>query len=456
MKSSIILATLLTSLLLFQGFQCASSEFTGAKLNIQQNNLPEAKRLLELEVQKNPQNEEAWYLLGWVNGEGGDYEGMNAAYDKALEISPKFSKDIHGSRYNRWAQSLNRGLKYLERASPESSMFYNNALEEFEKAMRAWPDTSLTYRYMGYAYYSSGRPENAVGAFTTAWEKGKDIESLKPAVRLYIEHGDQAKTRFEADNADKLKNISNLASIRKNTRKNDVIDMLGAPDRIRRGPRGTKKEDLEFRRFNLVVSIENDRVTAKTFSKPYTPDIDSTNYHKAMQEYDKAIRLLTEAKQAEMADAETLNMFLNAYIQTDRLTEAIAEYEQATATESTNKLNQYVLGVLYRSSGNYEKAVTRFHEALGLDSTFADALFDLGATYYNWGVEIMRSAEDKGVSTSEHKEKFKQALPYIERVSEVKPDDVQVWETLGTIYAQIGLQDQALKAFDRADSLKAK
>ncbi|MEP0821377.1 MAG: tetratricopeptide repeat protein [Ignavibacterium sp.] len=456
MKSPIILAAFLAAFLLFQGFQCASSEFTGAKLHIQQNNYPEAKRLLEIEVQKNPQNEEAWYLLGWVSGEAGEYESMNAAYGKALELSPRFAKDIRANRYNRWAQTLNRGLQYLERASPESTSFYESALGEFDKAVRIWPDTSLTYRYIGYAYYNSGRSDKALEAFTTAWEKGKDIESLKPAVRLYIERGDQLKTRFESENADKLKAAENLASIRKNTRRSDVIDKLGAPDRIKRGPRNSKKEDLEYRRFNLTVSIENDRVTAKNFSKPYVPDIDSTNQRLAMREYDQAIRLLTEAKDAGMSDAETLNMFLRAYIQSNRIGEAVTEYERVVSGDPTNKDNLYVLGVLYRSSGNYQKAVDSFSKAYKVDPEFTDALFDLGATYYNWGVDLMRAAEEKGDATNQHKEKFKDALPYIEEVSKRRPDDVQVWETLGTIYAQLGRQDDALKAFDRADELKAK
>lgn len=454
MKSSIALAALLTFTVLFQGFQCASSEFTGAKLHIQQKNYPEAKRLLEAEVQKNPQNEEAWFLLGYLNGETGEYEEMNAAFSKALEISPKHAQDIHANRFNRWGQNLNQGLQYLELASPESSGYFDKALEAFSKAERAWPDTSLTYRYIGYAYFNSGRNDEALKAFTTAWEKGRDIEALKPAARLHIERGDQHKASFESSNGDKLKALNNLASIKRNVRKSEVLDKLGAPDRIRRGPRNTKKEDLEYRRFNLTVSIDNDRVTGTTYSRPYAPDIDSTNHRAAIQEYEKAILLLRQAKDAGVSDGETLNMFLRAYIQADRISEAVAEYEQAVEDDPEDKQNQYILGVLNRSTGNYEKAVACFSKALELDSEFTDALFDLGATYYNWGVDMMRSAEEKGQASTAHKEKFSQALPYIERVSEQKPDDAQVWETLGTIYAQLGRQDDAMKAFGKADELR--
>lgn len=455
MKSNtILLIILLVAIVAFQGFQCASSEFTGAKLALQQKNLPEAKRLLEIEVQKNPTNEEAWFFLGGVLAEESEYVGMNNAFDEALKLSQKHAREIHGTRYNRWATHLNIGAGYLERAVPESAMFYDQALAEFDKASQAWPDTSLTYRYIGYAYNNSGRYPEAISAFRKAWEKGKDLESLKRAVRLYIVQGDQYKGIFTSDNEDKLKNLKSIEGIRRNNRKGDVIAALGAPDKITRGPRGSKKEDLVYNRFNLTVKIDNDKVTAKTFSKPYNPSVDSSKYHQAMGEYEKAIQLLLESKGLGMGDSESLSMLLTAYVQANRLKEAVAEYEAAVQTEPGNKQNQFILGVLYRSSGDYEKAVERFKEAYALDPEYTDALFDLGATYYNWGVDMMRVAEEKGEMSMAHKDKFKQALPHLEKVSELKPDEIQVWETLGTIYAQLGMQDKALAAFDRADKLR--
>ncbi|MEX2117680.1 MAG: tetratricopeptide repeat protein [Bacteroidota bacterium] len=457
MKSTTILLMLvvLVVLVTFQGFQCASSEFTGAKLAIQQQNLTEAKRLLEIEVQKNPTNEEAWFLLGGIRSEEGNFVGMNQAYGEALKISQKHVTEIKGTRYNRWAFHLNRGAGYLERASPESSMFFDQSLEEFTKAREAWPDTSLTYRYIGYAYNNNSRYAQAIDAFRTAWDKGKDVESLKRAARLYIYQGDQQKNAFESDNADKLKNLKNLQGVRRNNRKSDVIAALGAPDRITRGPRGSKKEDLIYNRFNLTVSIDDDKVTRKTFSKPYNPSIDSSKYHGALVEYEKAIQLLLESKGLATRDSETLSMLLTAYVQANRIQEAIAEYERAVELNPGDKQNQFILGVLYRSAGDYEKAVARFSEAYALDPAYTDALFDLGATYYNWGVDMMRLADEKGEPSMAHKEKFKLALPHIEKVSELKPDDIQVWETLGTIYAQLGMQEKALAAFDRADKLRA-
>ena len=445
----------LLALVLMQGFQCASSEFTGAKLKMTQKNYKEAKRLLEIEVQKNPGNDEAWYLLGALCSEDQEYVRMNEAFDSALQLSDKHATDIRNVKFNRWGIHLNSGVRALERATPESTIYFDEAIEEFNKAAAASPDTSLTYRYLGYAYNNKGEYEGALKAFGTAWEKGKDSESLKRTARIYIFLGDRYKTAFETENADNLKAVRNLAGVRRNSVRSDVIAALGAPDNIRRGARGTKKETLVYTRYNLTLEMDNNKVVSKTFSPPYKPAIDSSKHLLAMRQYNDAISLLQQGKSVLADDIEVLNILLQAYVQSDRIKEAIGEYEQVTRANPDNKVNHYILGVLYRSATDYKAAVAEFQRAYQLDPNYSDALFDLGATYYNWGVEIMRAADEKGEATQEHKEKFKEALPYIERVSQEKPEDVLVWETLGTIYAQLGMQEKAIKAFDQADKLRS-
>jgi len=82
------------------GFQCGSTEMTSARLYIQRSDWDNAIRNLETELAKNPNNEEAWYLLGRVKGEKTDFKGMNDAFDHALKIGQTYAKDIHDVRYN--------------------------------------------------------------------------------------------------------------------------------------------------------------------------------------------------------------------------------------------------------------------------------------------------------------------------------------------------------------------
>ncbi|MBM4169320.1 MAG: tetratricopeptide repeat protein [Ignavibacteria bacterium] len=457
MKSKHILLILASflALLVFQGFQCASAEFTGAKVQIQQKNFAEAKRLLEIEVQKNPMNDEAWYLLGLLRADDEEYEGMNEAFNKANELTDKHAVNIQQTRYNTWGQLINAGVQYLDKASPESTMYYDTAAEEFTKATRAWPDTSLTYRYLGYAYNNKGDFDKALEVFRQAWSLGKDYESLKRIGRIHLLRADESKTKFETTNVDALDLSRKLGEVRRHARREDVIQFIGQPDERKRGPRGTKIETWIYKAYNLEVTIDDTKVSATKYTAPFTPKIDSTDYRRAMEQYAQAVNAFETARESDPKDKETLNLLLRAYIESQRISEATRTFQVAVDDEPDNKLNRYVLGVLYRTMGRYEEAINQFVKAAELDPEYADAIFELGATYYNWGVEILREAEDRREVTTAHKEKFRSALPHMEKVSKLKADDPAVWETLGTIYAQLDRQDDAIAAFNRADAIRA-
>lgn len=448
-----VFALILASFIL-QGYQCGSPEFTGAKVHMQQKNYKEAIRLLEIEVAKNPANEEAWYLLGGLKADEHDYEGMNKAFTEALKLSNVHAEEIKAIRYNNWGQNLNAGVSYLERASADSAEYFEKSIRSFKQAIAAWPDTGMTHKYLGYAYNNKGDMANALTSYMKSWEMDGDVESVKRAGRIYVMRGEEHKNKFETENADKLKRWKTVEDVKKMSNKADVLKSLGAPDNIKKGPRNTKREDWTYTSYNLTVAVDGEKVTGRTFSTPYNPRIDSTEYSLGQKEYSKAVELLEKAVEKDPKDAETLNVLLRAYIESNRIQEAIRAFQTATKNEPGNKINHYILGVLYRQVGRYDDAIAEFKQTLAIDSEDADATFDLGATYYNWGVEMIKTAEEKGDQTEAYRPKFEAALPYMEKVTRMKKDDPQIWETLGTIYARLGQQEKALQAFDQADKIR--
>ena len=440
--------------MMFLGFQCGSPEFTGAKVYINQKNYKEAMRLLEIETQKNPGNEEAWYLLGSLRSETSDYKGMNVAFTEALKLTSKHENEIKTRRYNLWATLTNSGVNVLQRASSDSLTLYDRAIEDFQKATVAWPDTMITYRYLGYAHSGKGDQENALSSYRTAWQKGKDKESYMRAGRIFLQRGKDQKTQFETENADKIRAIGNLKMIERGMAKADVMKLLGAPDNVRKGARGTRKEDWTYSRYNLSVGLDGDRVVSRTMSRAYSPQIDSTKHHAAMVEFSKAVDVFEEVKAFDSTDNDNLNLLLQAFVESERIKDAVVGFSQAVVNDPDNKLNRYILGVLHRTAGDYDSAIKEFREALRIDPQYVEAMYDLGATYYNWGVDIIKDAQEKGVETTEYKDKFKEAVPLFEKVTEFKKDDPQVWETLANIYARLGQSEKAVKALDTADKIR--
>jgi len=89
----------------FRASNAARPNSTGAKLQIQQKNYPEAVRLLEAEVAKNPSNAEAWYLLGYIQSEQNNVEGMNRAFSEAQKLSQEHASDIKNIRMYQWVST---------------------------------------------------------------------------------------------------------------------------------------------------------------------------------------------------------------------------------------------------------------------------------------------------------------------------------------------------------------
>ncbi|MGD1045889.1 MAG: tetratricopeptide repeat protein [Bacteroidota bacterium] len=451
---SLFFAVLLV-VFLTQGFQCGSPDFTGAKVQEQNKKFPEAAKLYEKEVQKNPTNFEAWFRLGRVRGvELNDFAGMSQAFNESEKLSNVYAKDIRALRGYYWVQFINSGVSYKNRATPDSLQYYDKAIEEYKNANMIWPDTSITYLYLAAAYQAKGDIANTVSNLTKIWEMDHDKDAFKSVGRLYIKQGLEKKEQFKTANADKLKLQKNLKEIDKGTFKSDVTQAFGTPDSQKKDKKNAKKEDWLYNQYSMTLTFDGDRVVNKKFDKTYDLNIDSTKYFEAVSEFNKAVDIFETIKAADPKDNENLNLLLQAYYEANRSVEATKAFKLAVDNDPGNKMNHYILGLLYRSVSDYDGAIAEFNEAIKIDPNFSDAFYDIGATYYNWGVKMKKASQEKGDESEEYKTKFQAALPWIEKMTEIKKDDAKIWETLGTIYALLGQADKATKALDEADRIR--
>lgn len=476
MKNNYTILTLAILAIMFitLGFQCGSPEFTGAKVQEQNKNFTEAARLYEKEVQKNPANYEAWFRLGRVKGvELRDFEGMNEAFKEA-EKGKIFSNDIHTIRYQFWAMHINNGVAYMKHVSADSMEYFDKAIKEYKTSLKIWPDTSLTYHYLVAAYKGKNDIDNMIASLTKIWEMDKDKESYKSVGRIYSQMGLEKKDQFKAENAEQLKLQKDLGEIDKGSYKSDVMSAIGAPDINKKDKKNPKKEEWTYNKYAMTLTFEGERVTSKKMAKPYVFKIDSTKYFEAVNNFNKAVIIFEKIKAVDPKDNENLNLLLQAYYEANRIQEATEAFKLAVVNEPGNKMNHYILGLLHRTVENYNDAISEFNEAVKIDPTFADVYFDIAASYYNWGVKIKKAAQEAGDESMAYKEKFQSALPWLEKVAELKikaakdaaavskkdvyaelkNEDARIWDTIGTIYALLGQADKATKALDEADKIK--
>ena len=121
----------------------------------------EAQELCRRICEQHPGDAEAWYLLGAIHGQAGEFEQAEACCLKAVAIVPGHA----GLHYNLAMARLSQG-------KPES------AIGSFEKAVGLEPGFAEAHHDMGNAYYLSGNIEKAVCSYRNAIRLKPDLAAV--------------------------------------------------------------------------------------------------------------------------------------------------------------------------------------------------------------------------------------------------------------------------------------
>jgi len=193
-NSKLILLGMLFMGIMFLGFQCASTELTSSKLYIQQKNWDKAIETLNTEVTKNPKSDEGYFLLGTVYSEQDNIDKMIESFDKSLAISNKFEKNIEEYKAFQWANNFNRGVSLFQRGSKvtdkdSSKMYYDMAIDSYNKAIALEPDSGETYRNLAFVYLTTGKTEESIEPLTKLVEIEQAEEGYQYLGEVYYTLG---------------------------------------------------------------------------------------------------------------------------------------------------------------------------------------------------------------------------------------------------------------------------
>jgi tetratricopeptide (TPR) repeat protein len=187
----------------------------------------------------------------------------------------------------------------------------------------------------------------------------------------------------------------------------------------------------------------------------YNKGVQTQDSVEAQKYYERAISVLEEGRKKYPSDSDMLLTLSNAYIAANKVDVAIDAFKAGVEAEPDNKYYKYNYGVLLLGANNFEAAEEQFLKAIEIDPDYENAIYNLAVNYVRWGSHLNKVAEEKGEMDNQvYKQKYEQALPYLERVVELKSDDAAMWELLGRVYTVLGYQDKATKAFETADSLR--
>ncbi|GAB4257969.1 MAG: hypothetical protein Kow0079_15200 [Vicingaceae bacterium] len=171
----------------------------------------------------------------------------------------------------------------------------------------------------------------------------------------------------------------------------------------------------------------------------------------------KALQIIQDGRKAYPGDKNLIVEEVDFYLQSGKTEEALNGLKLAIEKDPSNPVLYFAQGTLYEQAKNGDKAIESYKKAIELKPDYYDALFNLGAYYFNHGADLVNEAnalppsDTKGFNAlnDQATENFKMAIPYVEKANQINPNDIDVANMLIKLYTRTG-------EYQKAKDLKAK
>ena len=348
---------------------------------------------------------------------------------------------------------------------------YEKAIDVLHQDVQKNPKSDEGWYLMGYTYGEMGRMDSMVVGYDKSlvvsnkfikeindsrayhWvnkfnsgvnlfqrgNKTNDEDSAKVFYDKSIEAFNDA-ILLEPDSAD---NYKNLAFVYMSSNRNEQA--IGP---LRNLVELNKELDGYKYLGEIYYNLGKEKTSSYRMSGNTQDSVDATEY------YYKSIAVLEEGTKLYPEEGDMLKTLSAAYIEVGEAEIALSSLKSLVEKEPDKKTYRYNYGVLLLQTEDYPAAEKQFLKALEIDPEYDNAAYNLGITYVSWGKELKQLEEETEEYSDDDIEKFRNALPYIERSSEQEPDDAAMWELLGQVYSILGDSDKAMDAFNKADQLR--
>lgn len=186
------------------------------------------------------------------------------------------------------------------------------------------------------------------------------------------------------------------------------------------------------------------------------------NLYKDKNDLDKATEALKAGQALYPGNTDLIIAEANLYISTNNHAKAVSSLLAAKEKEPKNVSVLYAVGVTYDLMKNdsklpaeerakyFEEAVKGYEETIAVDANFFDAIFNLGAMYFNKGGDLINEANRLPINETakydamivDGNNYLKKALPYLEKCQQLQPEDKATLGSLKEIYTRLNMQDK--------------
>jgi len=208
--------------------------------------------------------------------------------------------------------------------------------------------------------------------------------------------------------------------------------------------------DKAIEKYQFLVDVKMKEVSIYT---------SLANLYKDKGDLEKGSEIINKGKAMFPGNTDLVITEANMYISTNNHAKAVSSLMIAKEKEPKNVSVLYAIGVTYDLLKNdtslseadrkkyFDEAISAYKETLAVDSNYFDALFNLGAIYFNKGGEVINEANKLPISETVKYDKMlaegnaylNSALPYLEKCEALHPDDKPTLVSLKEIYARLNM-----------------
>jgi len=237
-----------------------------------------------------------------------------------------------------------------------------------------------------------------------------------------------------------------------------------------------------------ALNANKSKIAAKLFRELYEDKYDKPAIYEAlykleseMSTVEKAYQYLEAGRQKYPDDISLLFAEINHFLKMNKLDVLISKLEQAIKQEPDNMSLYATLGNvfdnLYQKSTEegdeakaqeyFDKALERYNQALAKDPKYFDAIYSIGALYYNKAAAMTKQLitlegdySKEGMKKYEAMKtkvfaEFDQALPFFEKAEALNPNDTNTLIALKEIFARKDDLATSGEFKDRLDKVQA-
>jgi Flp pilus assembly protein TadD len=436
-------ATLLIAIV-FQACSGGDPNIESAKLNIRNKDYSAAIASADRAIANNPGNHEAYIWKARalssrassnndVDARRDDYTAMNEALGKAQEIidastDPKmmlFNFQIDEVRENAWRLEHATSVNYVSKDTISENEF-TRSISHMKNAIAVYPDSVLSSRALAEIYFLSGDLSNAANQMKTTIENPNADPKAEDYVRLM-------QFQREAKQSEELMATMELA----------VSKFPG-------------NKDVKVEVANTYLSQANYDKAAETMSELVGFEPENAEYRYIYS------TLLFEAINSEISKLND-----NYTVAFDLRSEYRETARKATSAANTKRLadidkelqelgkSNTEIGAEIDALGNV--VIEQLTKATELQPEEAKYFNLLGSIYdvkanvvFNQGNEQADLAEADKLQ-EQARAIWRLALPYMEKATQLTPDNRDAWATLSRVYIRLGMTEKAQEAMQKAE-----